>query len=193
MLNRLDAINDMIVSTGAVALNAEQNRHPLYQTAERKLQRVRAAVLAMALYFNTEVRTIKQTASGELYVPDRCVRADPTDRLYNLTLRGRRMYDLNTGTYEINRDVRLKMAFDMDFEEIPLIAQEFIAAKSVYEFYLDQDGADPKLTHYRSAQNQAWTILWREHLRSVQANIHQPNNAITAIKQGSHRLRGRAF
>ena len=185
MYSRLDIINEMIVSTGARPLTAEQNRHPLYMKAEQLLSRVQASVQSVGLWFNTECREITPQSNGEIIVPQGCIKADPTDRHFNLTLRGSRMYDLTTGTFEIGETVRLRMIFEVSLEEMPLAAQEYIRAKAVYEFYLNEDGADPKLSNYRNERDIGWQSLYREHLRNRQANIFDnPANTVSQLRRG---------
>lgn len=185
MYSRLDIINEMIVSTGARPLTAEQKRHPLYMKAEQLLSRVQASVQSVGLWFNTECREITPQSNGEIIVPQGCIKADPADRHYNLTLRGSRMYDLTEGTYEIGEKVRLRMIFDIPLEDMPLAAHEYIRAKAVYEFYLNEDGADPKLSNYRNERDIGWQSLYREHLRNRQANIFDnPANTVTKLRRG---------
>lgn len=186
MLSRIDLINEMIVSTGARPLTAEQSRHPLYMKAEQLLSRVQASVQSVGLWFNTECREITPQSDGEIIVPQGCIKADPADRHHNLTLRGRRMYDLAKGTFEIGETVRLRMIFELTLEEMPLAAQEYIRAKAVYEFYLNEDGSDPKLGNYRNERDIGWQGLYREHLRNRQANIFDnPANTVTKLRRGT--------
>jgi hypothetical protein len=185
MYTKLDIINSMVVSTGARALTAEQSTHPLYLKAELKLQQVQAAVQAIGLWFNTECREITEQSNGEIIVPQGCIKADPADRNYNLTLRGNRMYDLSTGTFYVGCAVRLKMIFEIALEDMPLAALEYIRAKAVYEFYLDEDGADPKLSNYRNTRDLGWSTLYREHLRQRQTNIYDnPSNTVNSLRRG---------
>lgn len=185
MYTRLDIINEMIVSTGARPLTAEQTSHPLYMKAEQLLDRVQAAVQSVGLWFNTEVREIEAQSNGEVRVPQDCIKADPLDRHCNLTLRGNRMYNLDTGNYQIDADVVLKMIFELELNEMPLAAQEYIRAKAVYEFYLNEDGADPKLSNYRNERDTGWQALYREHLRQRQANVFDnTSNTVTRLRRG---------
>ena len=186
MYSRIDLINEMIVSTGARPLTAEQSRHPLYMKAEQLLSRVQASVQSVGLWFNTECREIAPQSDGEIIVPQGCIKADPADRHYNLTLRGRSMYDLAKGTFEIGETVRLRMIFELSLEEMPLAAQEYIRAKAVYEFYLNEDGSDPKLGNYRNERDIGWQVLYREHLRNRQANIFDnPSNTVAQLRRGT--------
>jgi len=185
MYTRLDIINEMISSTGARPLTAEQSRHPLYMKAEQMLDRVQATVQSLGLWFNSECREIAPQSDGTLIVPQGCIRADPADRHCNLTLRGSKMYDLETGTFEINSTVRLKMVFEVDLSEMPLAAQEYVRAKSVYTFYLNEDGSDPKLSNYRGEMDRGWQMFYREHIRNLQTNaFDNPSNTVAKMRKG---------
>ncbi len=186
MFTKLEIINDMLSSTGARPLLAESNRHPLYMKAERKLNRVIQTVLAIGLWFNTEVREVQPQSNGEVQVPITVIKADPTDRMWNLSLRGNRMYCLNKGSYDIGRPVRLKMGYLLEWEQIPVACQDYIRARAVYEFYLDEGGADPKLASYRAERNDAWAFMYREHIRSRQVNIFDGTaNTVNQLRNGS--------
>jgi hypothetical protein len=185
MFTRLDIINAMVVSTGSRPFTASQNRHPTWVAADTMLNDVILSVLVFGLWFNTECRMVEPQSSGELLVPQGCIRADPADRHQNFTLRGLRMYDLNSGTYEVGCAVRLKMTFRLDLELIPPSAQEYIRSRAVYDFYLNRDGADPKLSHYRHARDTGWATLYREHLLNKQTNARDnPNNLMARLRKG---------
>ena len=185
MFTKLEIINEMLSSTGARPLLAESNRHPLYMKAERKLVRVTQTVLALSLWFNTEVRVLEPQTTGEIQVPINCIKADATDRSWNITLRGNRIYCLNAASYKLNKPIRLRMAFNLEWEEIPTVAQDYIRARAVYEFYLDEGGADPKLANYRTERNEAWSAMYREHIRSSKFNMFDnPSNTVSKVRKG---------
>lgn len=189
MLTRLDIVNAMIASTGSRPLLAENDRHPLYMKAMQKLKSVTSTVLALGLWFNTEVRVIQPQANGEIAVPSGCIKADPADRHLNLTLRNGRMYNLDKATYNIGKPVRLKMYFNLELEDFPLEAMNYVQARCVYEYYLDDDGAEPKLGAYRRERDLSWTTFWREHIRNRQANVFDnPRNTVTRLRKGGYGL-----
>lgn len=192
MYTELDIINEMIMSTGARPLTAANTRHPMYMKAQVLLERVRTSVQSRGLWFNTEVRTVAQQTSGEVIVPLGCIKADPTNNRCNLTQRGSKMYDLGTGSYYIGEDVELKMFFRRNLDEMPLEAQEYVRTKAVYDFYLNEDGVDPKLSNYRNNMDKAWTMLWREHLRNRQANVFDSaHNTAARMRRGHSHMQPR--
>lgn len=194
MHTRLDIINDMIVSTGARPLLAAQIRHPMYMKADQVLNRVIASVLSLGLWFNTECRVLQPQVNGEVLIPQGCIKADPLNRHWNLTTRQGKLYDLNTGSYYTGGAIKMKMYFKLNFEDIPLAGQEYIRAKATYDFYLDENGADPKLSHYKGEADKGWIILWREHLRNRQTNVFDnPGNTVTQLRRGHTQYTRRRF
>lgn len=187
MYTELDIINSMVATTGTRPfVAAPTQRHPTYSKAEQLLTDITLAVHSLGLWYNTEVRTIQQQVNGEIIVPTGCIKADPINRRCNLTLRAGKMYDLDTGTFEIGEDTELKMFFALDLDDTPLEAKVYIRARAMYEFYLDANGTDPKLSNYRSNRDMAFTRLWREHLRNRQTNIFDNNaNTVAKLRRGN--------
>jgi hypothetical protein len=185
MYTRLDIINSMIGATGARLLTAEQDRHPSYMKAERMLNRVRVAIQSSGLWFNTECRVIDPQEDGTITVPQNCIKADPADRHYNLTLRGSKMYDLNTGSFYVGGAVRMNMHFDIDLDDMPISAKEYLRARATYEYYLSEDGTDPKLSNYRNERDTGWQTLYKENIRNRQENMYDnPSNTVNKLRRG---------
>lgn len=186
MYSRLQVVNAMIVSTGMRPFAEQNPNHPLYFKADTLRSSIQAQVCGIGLYFNTETRDFDaDPITGEIILPTECVKADPVDGNINLTLRNGKMWDLDNATYEIGKTVRMRTIWDLPFEEIPLYGQEYIRARCVYQFYLDEDGVEPKLSNYRAERDMWWQMLYREHLNNVQANIYgNPRNAINQMRKG---------
>ena len=174
MLTRLDVINDMISSTGSRPLLAGQTRHPMYLKADSLLTRVVSTVLSMGLWFNTEYRVLKSQPDGRVQVPSNCIKAESLNGP-NITLRGNLMWDLDTGSPWEGGDITVRLITDIEFEEIDIVAMDYIRARAVYEFYLGDNGADPKLSNYRNERDNAWIMLWRDNIRNRKLNVFENN------------------
>lgn len=184
MFSRLDLINEMLVSTGMRPLTAEQSTHPKYKKAEAKLNSVVNAINVMGLWYNTETRDITPQSNGEVIVPLGCISADPTNRHCNFSLRDSKLYDLDEGEFYVSdsgSDIELRMVFDLDVNDMPLAAKEYVKYRAIYEFYIDEDGAEPKLSSYRDNRDRAWADLNKEHLRRADFN-NSDNPAHLAFK-----------
>lgn len=185
MYTRLDIINSMIAATGARPLTASQDRHPSYIKALTTLDSVRQQVLSMGLWFNEETREVAQQSNGEVVVPQDCVAADPEDRRDKLVLRGSRMYNVETGNFQIGKDVTLRMRFDVTLEDCPLSARIYIGKRSVWQYFLDNDGAGPKLEGYMREKDEAWVVLNSENIHRRQTNIFDSaGNTVTRMSRG---------
>lgn len=189
MLSELDIINDMLAAVGVEALSSSDTDHPDYLAANKKLDRVKTSVLKMALWFNTSYPTMQPNTFGEILLPNGTLSADPTDRSKNYVQRGAKLFDADnrTFTFETGTEVKVKIVKDLDISEMPLPAQDYVARRAVYEFYLDEDGDENKLRRYESARNVAWAELYREHLRNRDTNKFD-NPQISRLARGQRRF-----
>ena len=170
MLTRLDIINDMISSTGSRPLLAGQTRHPMYLKADTLLTRVVSTVLSLGLWFNTEYRVLKAQADGTITIPTNCLKVESLTGP-NVSVRNNVLWDLNTGSPWSGGDMSARLIFDLDLEDIDIVAKEYIRARSTYEFYLGDNGGDPKLSNYRAERDNAWVLLWRDNIRNRKVNM----------------------
>ena len=170
MLTRLDIINDMISSTGSRPLLAGQTRHPMYLKADTLLTRVVSTVLSLGLWFNTEYRELKAQPDGRVIIPTNCLKVEALSG-HNVSLRNNMLWDLNTGSPWDGGNVSARLIFNLDLEDIDIVAKDYIRARSTYEFYLGDNGGDPKLSNYRNERDNAWVLLWRDHIRNRKTNV----------------------
>lgn len=185
MLTQLDIINDMLASTGTAPLTASDNRHPAYLKASNTLNRVSGAVQNLGLWFNTTYPELLPNTSGEVIVPNGTLSADPLDRKKDYSFRGSKLYNIKTRSFNIGEKVRVKLVSKLSFNEMPNTALEYIRAKAKLEFYIDEDGVDPKLTRYTQLMQVAWTELYREHLRNRDTNYFDGPNMANNYRRNS--------
>lgn len=170
MPTELDIINDMLAATGTLPVTAANTKHPMYIKANTKLDLVKADVLKMGMWFNTVTRTLQPNTDGIVYVPAGVLSMQIIDSNLKLTKRGNRVYDLNKGNFEIGCPLKVTLIEDVAFDDLPQSAYDYLRCKAVYEFYTNQQGTEPRLSIYRDNQNNAWTLLWRDHIRNSNTN-----------------------
>lgn len=173
MLKRLDIINDMLRATGTSRLTAEDTQHPAYITANDTLQRVSMSVQAMGLWFNTTYPELRPNLEGEIIVPADSLHCDPTDVNKRYAVRKRRVFDLTNRTFVFTASETFKVVTGLDIEDMPYQARDYVRAKAKYDYYLDEDGGNPKLDQYKGERDQAWAMLYREHLKSRDNNWYE--------------------
>lgn len=184
MLTELEIINSMLAASGTAPVAGPETTHPTYIKAAGKLKEVVTDVLKLGLWFNTRSVLFMQSADGEIVLPTNCINADPVDVNLNYVKRGGRMFDMDNSTFVIGADVELKIVERLELEDIPETALCYIKDKARHDFYLDEDGTEPKLSSYQTAATASWVACYREHLRSRDSNIFKGNNAINAFKRG---------
>lgn len=197
----LDCVNDMLATMGEAPLNQLDEDHPYVAAGVRYVSSTNKKVQGSGWWFNTEtLRLTPDPESGFIYVPNDILTAEglrgqtgiPACR-YEYTLRGRRLYDLTNGTYEIAENpVYLKVIREVPFEDLPPTAQDAIGITAVLRFQMNYDGDRQKLEELKVDQNASWQTLKAEHIRQVRANfLNSPSAAakIVAVSPlGSSRL-----
>jgi len=186
MLSELNIINEMLSSTGLSPLTATDTRHPSYVKAVGKLNIVSGDVQNLGYWFNTTYTTLNLNENGEIYVPTGTLSIDTVSNV-NITKRGQRLYNLDDRSFNFTCPLKVKVVTQLDFEDMPDTVKQYIRHKARYEFYLDSDGTEPKLSHYRNAVNEAWTKLYRENLRNRDTNYFDGPNAANMLARGSRR------
>lgn len=189
MLTELNIINEMLAATGTTPVSASDTRHPSYVKASNKLAVVSAAVQNLGYWFNTTYPTLALGENGEITVPSGTLSVDATDRKINVSKRGTRLYNLSTRNFVFTKAVEVKLIQELDFVDMPDTVKQYMRDKARFEFYLDEDGTEPKLSNYRSAVNLSWGMLYREHLRNRDTNYFDGPNAANSMARGRSRSR----
>lgn len=191
MLTELDIINDMLRSVSTEPLTAEDHQHPSYIKALPTLARVSMNVQSLGYWFNTTFPQLVPNEDGELIVPSGTLHADPVDTCKNYSLRDRRIYDMTNRTFVFTEPAYFKIVSTLDLPDMPYAAKEYIRAKCKYEYFLDEDGSEPKLSSYNTERGIAWTELHREHLKMRDENWYNSSAAQRVVYNPNGRFSGR--
>ena len=177
MPTELDTVNRMLSAAGLAPVADASTQHPSYKRALIKLQQVNATTQAPGYWFNKSEITLQPTTDGRVYVPQKAVHVNTLDDIdKDIVIRGPLMYDLPNRTYIIGRDLRATMIEVLDFNVLPMPVADYIAARAVVEFFVDQGGQDPKLTMYRVLAQEAEVRFKKEQLanhRSTQPSYRR--------------------
>lgn len=188
-MDRLDIINSMLAATGTLPVTADNTSHPAYVKASAKLADVQVNVGKLKMWYNTSVRKMNPNAEGEIILPSGTVNADPVNRHLNYVKRGMRLFNMDSHSYNIPAAVDLLLTQNLPLEYIPDSALIYIRAKARYEYYLDEDGSEPKLTKYEREVGMAWIELYREHLSNKDTNHFDGPNAGRSLRRNPSRNR----
>lgn len=171
LTTELDVINQMLASVGLAPVATENSTHPSYRKAKLKLDQVNRDIQTKGAWYNRSQTTLNPTSDGQIYVPQYAVYVNPINPKDKLVIRGQRLYDTATRSYNIGRSVLVKLIEVLPFQELPEPAKNFISCSAIHRFYVDQGGQEPKLSEYRNERILANVAYKQEELRNAEVQV----------------------
>lgn len=185
MLTRLDIINSMLASKGTAPIATGYENHPNYVEASAVLSLVSNEVQGRGFWFNAGVRTLTCDVDGRVVVPATYMHADPVDTTLGYAIRGRYLFNVRDGTDIIGTSVEVSVIEELLIEDLPPRAAAAIRAMSVYAYFLDKKGEEPKLSEYRNLALLAESKLKGEDLKTRDINFFTGTSALALTRIGS--------
>ena len=184
ILTELDVVNEMLGALGEIGLNSLVDAPPLATKGLAILRRINAREQSKGWWFNREVMTIAPDANGYITVPDDVLEADPTDTSLPYIKRGKYMYDPSKTAADDPRvfstDMQLHVIRLVSFDDLPMVAQDYVSLSAQKDFVTDMDGDQIKMAALQQDRREAWAVLNAEHTRQVDANLFRtPSVAAT--------------
>ncbi|QYW05827.1 tail tubular protein A [Vibrio phage vB_VpaP_G1] len=169
MRDTLNVVNSCLASIGESPLLELTDDHPLEAVAVDTLNRVMTQEMARQWWFNTDFLTLQVANDKYIYAPQDAVAFIPATRK-DLTLRGRRLYNRFTGTYEMTENVQGWVVRLLPFEDLPMPAQSYVEAVTVVTFQTNYDADPNKTSELKQHRADSWMVLNAEHIRQIKAN-----------------------
>lgn len=173
---KLDILNAMLASIGSSGITSTVGRHPGLIRSLPILERANRTVQVRGHWFNTD-KGLKLLPSEkkEFILPQATLKADTSNQHEPYLRRGRRMYDPKTHSFEIDVPAMfVDVVLQLDYDDLPIAAQDYIRAMSVYELTLTSD-ADQISIRARAEQVKIAKVDF-ERERLAQADITLRNN-----------------
>lgn len=187
MRTKLDIINDALSAVGLSRVTSLDTHYPAFVKALAVYDRVSYTVQSDGWWFNRSCVTLKPNSNGEILVPAKASVVNPDDPRY--VLRDRFLYDSKERTLNIGKSVSCTIVEVLDFEDVPTICMDYIARRTVFEHYLDEEGGEPKLTRYERAAMVAWQSLKQEELKHSKPNILESRSLRSMTRSYGQKLR----
>lgn len=169
MRSKLDVINDALSAVGLSRVASLDSRYPAFVKALGVYERVSHNVQLRGWWFNRSEVTLNPDLQGRILVPSKAAAVKPCSPRY--VLRDRFLYDKEERTNVIGKSVACVIIEVLEYEDIPPDAAAYIAARTVFEHFLDEEGSEPKLTRYERAAMGAWAALRQEELKHEKPNV----------------------
>ena len=189
----LDIINSMLAGVGESSVTSAESLHPSCVAAKAVLRRVDRAIQGRGWYFNTALDQVLQPNSvNEILVPEGTLSLSATDEDTDVVQRGRVLYDIKNHTSEFSSAVSVRRIMRVDFDALPPVAAEYIRAKAVYAFFLEEDGEGTKVQALAADVAEAYMYLKAEHIKWQKTNSLRSPRAMRVMFTRSA-SRGRRF
>lgn len=191
--SKLSIVNSMLATVGLAPLSAEDIAHPAYSKADRKLDEVNFDFQNRGWWFNHAVRTLMHDpGTGEIVIPSRAMAVDPVDTSKNYVVRGHRLFDMGSQSFNIGAAVECQITENIPIEYLPPTASSYLRAEARRAYFLDEDGSAQKLDQYNREAQRAWVLFHQEHLNHADVNFFSgQSNLWYAMRGRAGRLKVR--
>lgn len=189
MLTRLDIINSMLASKGTAPIATGYESHPNFIEANEVLTRVSSEVQSVPRWYNTSVRTLSPDVSGRVVLPATFIHVDPVDAALTYARRGTYLFDVANNTDVLGVALDATVVEELDITDLPPAVAAYIRAASVYLYFLDKKGEEPKLSSYLNIMLLTEAKVKAEDLRNRDLNYFNGGSASQLRRSGSGSLR----
>jgi hypothetical protein len=168
----LDVVNDMLALLGELPVNDLETEHPAVPGAVRVLDNTNTLLQAERWWFNTEYTTLTpQVGNKRIIVPGDTAAADTLTRVPAVAVRGTYLYNTDTGSYEFDRPVSVRLHRVVPFEQLPLSARAYVAVSAQLKFQTTIDADALKTRELKEERQRAYLLMNAEHIRAARANM----------------------
>lgn len=186
-MNKLDVINSMLASMGQAPINSLTEENTFRDTGLKRLDLCQRRILSRGFWFNEETRTLTPDAYGIITTPNDML--ELRNKVGARTLyskRGDKIYNRSQATYLFDGSIEVPMVVNLDFDDLPILAAEYISAVVVHEFQTDFDADPQKMRELDRRKREAWAAFNAEEIRQ-RATVLAQNPAMNRLRMyGPH-------
>lgn len=163
-MDLLEAVNNILPYFGEAPVTRVDNKHPTVTLITNTIDTVRKTLLAEGWWFNTRVVTLYPSSEGDMPAPDNAISIEGADGK-NYELRGRAIFNLDTGSFVFTEKVVIKVHEDIKFEDLPRTVAQWIVYRSASKAYAMDFGVEDVLQEMQLREAEAYNKMLAEHLR----------------------------
>lgn len=173
-MTKLDVINGMLATIGQLPLNELDARHPHVASGLRILEQKSATVQlngGAGWWFNILATfTLRQDIDGKVAVPEDLLKFTPINYPDRYGKVAGFLHDNINDTNVIGANVEVGAIRQLAFEDLPTLAQDYIAFSAIRTFQRDYDGDMQKTQSIEQDEKKAWVELRMQDIREKRAN-----------------------
>ena len=199
----LDAVNGCLSGIGEFPIDNLYEGNADASLALNVINRTRRQILSRGWWFNKEDNWSipVDPENGQVLAPDGAlsVLALNNHRYSQVTLRGRKVYNMDTHSYDFRGlsdsggYISMGFVMDLDFEELPPTAQDAIATVSKRVFAQDMEVVQARWQFQVRDEEQAMSNLFREEGRNAKKNHYKSNKVLNDFKSNVMRRNTKPF
>jgi hypothetical protein len=189
----LQAINTMLSAVGEPPVNALTTQRADSLIAQTIIEEVCREVLTYGWHFNTEDNVVLEPESGTnyIYIGDSVTRVDMDTayQTYDVVIRGNRLFNRKTNSYEFYEQIKVSRVILMDFDDMPETAKRYVTVRAARIFQDRMVGA--QTLHAFTAQDEISALA---RLTEYESDIgdytifDSPDVWRTFLRKGSYRV-----
>jgi hypothetical protein len=195
MLTKLQAVNTMLAGIGEAPVTTLASPSGDVSSATALLDEVRSEVLGTGWSGNTDDEVVlSRDVSGHVRVPEDAISVDTvsTDRVVNVVIRvdpadsARKLWDRKANTFVFERDLKVRIVRDFEFEALDARLRAYIAAEAAVRFQSNVLGSNSVDVRLRDRRNDAWAKLLDHEAEQEDVNVltDSPHCAWTTYRRG---------
>lgn len=173
-MQTIDAINDMLSYIGESPLDptdTDYQSHPLYESANRILERVSRLYQSRGWWFNRAKTTLTPVANA-IAMPAGTLTFQPLLTYgVDYAIRDDALYNMTDDTATISVPVTGYLTKLIDFEQLPESAAAYVTALASVRFVKTYDGDAAKEREAKEDRDAAYMLMNADHIRNSKVNV----------------------
>lgn len=147
-MNELEAINIMLDAIYQQSVVTLSDADVDVSDALRVLRHTSKTIQQKGWSFNTNAdQTLLPDVDGFLILPSNALKvsiAENSSSSFKVTQRGKKLYNKDNNTFIFEDSIKVDLTLDLDFEDLPFIAQHYITLEAARTFQANKLGSIDK-------------------------------------------------
>lgn len=187
LTSELDAVNIMLGTIGESPISSLDASTGVADAviARQVLSEVAVQVQEEGWHFNVEENFVltPSTDTGNVFLPANCLEADTTgdDRLMDVAMRGRRLYDRTNHTFVFTKSIKANLVLMLEFDDLPQAARHYITVRAARVFQQRVVGSELLGTFSERDEVRARAALKRFEAKTADYNILTSNYSVMRV------------
>lgn len=164
------AINEILQVLGEQIVEGDLSIEGIYEAeqADLNIEIVKEEILSEGWSFNTDTNwEFSPDTDNYIVIPTTVLRVDPSVQGNDIIRKDGKLYDKGNFTYKFNTSVNCDVIWNLDFDDLPLIAQRYITLRAARITYQRLIGDNSTLEILLRDEDQALLKL-RQHEDDIQ-------------------------